>query len=235
MTLLSVVQNVAKEAGFSAPASVIGNTDDTAVLILALANRAGKRLARKPWEILQKEYTFSTVASTASYAFPSDLGYFQDYTIWDRTQFWALRGSLSAQDWQAYKSGLQSTTPRQRFRIKAGLIFIDPTPSSIASIVIEYISNLWVAPTATPTVASKTGFTIDSDISLIDETVIEMDTLWRFLNRKGMAYEEERQEAQQHIADLFGNDAPRQPINFGGEYDSVQWPPLPTLPVSGYS
>lgn len=234
MTLLSIVQNVAKEAGFSAPASVIGNSDDTAVLILALATRAGKLLARKTWEVLQKEYTFSTVASTASYAFPSDLGYFLDYTIWDRTQFWALRGSLSAQDWQTYKSGLQSTTPRQRFRIKGGLIFIDPTPSAVSSMVIEYLSNLWVAPAATPTVGSKTAFTVDTDVSLFDETAIEMDTLWRFLSRKGLAYAEEKQEALDHIAELFGNDAPRMPIDFGGDYD-YPWPPLPTMPSTGYS
>lgn len=234
MSLLTLAQNVAKEAGFASPSTVVGNTDDTALMLLALANRAGKVLARKPWQTLQKEYTFNLVAAQASYAFPSDLGYFQDYTIWDRTQFWALRGSLSAQDWQAYKSGLQSTTPRQRFRIKAGALYIDPTPSSTDSMVIEYVSKFWVAPTATPTVGTKTAFTVDTDVSLIDEDTIEMETLWRFLARKGLAYAEEKDQAERYIADLFGNDAPHQPLNFGGD-NEYPWPPLPTLPVTGYS
>jgi hypothetical protein len=61
VTLLTICQNVAGEAGFPIPGSVIGNTDDTAVLLSKLVNRAGGLLARKPWEILQKEYVFPLV------------------------------------------------------------------------------------------------------------------------------------------------------------------------------
>lgn len=234
MTLLTVAQNVAQIAGVNAPTTIVGNSDQTAVQLLALINLSGKLLARKPWEYLQKEYTFSLVAAQAAYNFPTDLGYFQDYTIWDRTQFWALRGSLTATQWQIYKSGLQTTTPRQRFRIKQGQLYIDPTPSSTDSMVIEYISNQWVAVTATPTVASKAAYTLDTDVSVIDEMAIQMDALWRFLNRKGVAYAEEKDQAERYIAELFGNDAPREPIDFGGDYN-YPWPPLPTLPVTGYS
>lgn len=145
MTLLTIAQNVAKEAGVSPPSAVVGSTDATAVQLLALINRTGKLLARKPWEYIQKEYTFSLVASQAAYNFPADLGYFQDYTMWDRSQYWNLRGSLTATAWQAYKSGLQTTTPRQRFRVKQGQIYIDPTPSITDSMVIEYVSNQWVS------------------------------------------------------------------------------------------
>lgn len=234
MTLLTIAQTVAQEAGVSSPSAVVGSTDQTAVQLLALINRSGKVLARRAWQVLQKEYTFSLVASQAAYNFPTDLGYFQDYTIWDRTQFWALRGSLTGTQWQQYKSGLQSTTPRQRFRIKLGQIYIDPTPSSTDSMVIEYVSNFWVAVTAAPTAGVKSAFTLDTDVSLIDEEAIKMDTLWRFLNRKGLAYAEEKDQADRYIAEIFGNDAPRAPANFGGDY-LYPWPPLPTVPVTGYS
>lgn len=230
MSLLTIAQNVAKEAGFAAPSTVVANTDDTALMLLALANRAGKVLARKPWQALQKEYTFSLVASQASYAFPADLGYFQDFTMWDRTQFWALRGSLSAQDWQAYKSGLQSTTPRQRFRIKQGAIYIDPTPSSTDSMVLEYLSSKWVTDGA----SFFTAFSADAQTSLIDENALEMEVLWRFLSRKGLAYAEEKDQAERYIADLFGNDAPHEPLSFSGD-SQYPWPPLPTVPVTGFS
>jgi len=104
LTLLSICQAAAGASGFSAPATIIGNPDDTAILLLRLLNKGGKKLAWKPWEILQKEYLFATVAAQPSYAFPSDLKYFLDYTAWDRSQFWALRGSLSPSEWQRYKS-----------------------------------------------------------------------------------------------------------------------------------
>lgn len=234
MTLLSIAQTVAIEAGVSSPSAVVGSTDATAAQLLKLINRSGKLLARRPWEYLQKEYTFSLVASQAAYNFPTDLGYFQDYTIWDRTQFWALRGSLTATQWQTYKSGLQTTTPRQRFRLRQGQIYIDPTPSSTDSMVIEYVSKYWVAVTGAPTVPVQNAFALDTDVSVIDEDAIAMDTLWRFLNRKGLAYAEEKDQAEKYIAELFGNDVPREPINFGGDY-LYPWPPLPTVPVTGYS
>jgi hypothetical protein len=234
LSLLTIAINVAKEAGFSAPASVVGNSDDTAVLLLALINRSGKMLARKPWARLQFEYAFNLVASQASYAFPTDYANFLDFTFWDRTQYWALRGSLSPQQWQAYKSGIQSTTPRQRFRVKQGAIYIDPTPSTTDSMVIEYLSKYWVAATATPTVGSKVEFTLDTDVSILDEVAIEMDTLWRFLNRKGLAYAEEKDQAQRYIDDVFANETPSMPVSFSGD-SFAPWPPLPTLPVTGYS
>lgn len=232
MSLLTIVQGIAQEAGFPAPGSVVGNSDDTAQLILALANRSGTVLSQMSWQVLQKEYTFSFVAAQASYAFPPDLGFFQDYTAWDRTQFWEMRGSLSAQEWQRYKSGIMSTMPWQRFRVKAGAIYIDPTPSTTDSCVIEYVSSFWVAPTATPTVGTKAAFTVDTDVSLIDEEAIKMDTLWRFLSRKGLAYSEEKDQAQKYIEGLFGDDVPRTPLNFGNDF--VLWPPLPNLPISGF-
>lgn len=234
MTLLTICQNVAGEAGWGIPGSIVGNSDDTAVLLLKLANRSGGLLARKPWQMLQKEYTFPLVNGTDNYAFPTDYGYFQDYTIWDRNQFWALRGGLNGTDWQALKSGVQSTTPRQRFRIWKGRIYIHPIPANTDTLVIEYISNQWVAVAATPTVGSKSAFTLDSDVAIIDESIIEMDVLWRFLNRKGMAYAEEKDQAQRHIDDLFGNDAPREPRNFGGDQE-YPWPPFPTVPTTGFS
>lgn len=233
MSLLTICQNVAKEAGFSAPASIISSTDKTAIQLLALANRAGKLLARKAWQVLQKEYTFNLVAAQASYAFPPDLNYFRDYAIWDRTQYWSLRGSLTAQEWQAYKSGLQSTTPRQRFRVWKGALYIDPTPSSTDSMVIEYVSKYWVAATGAPTVGVRDSFTVDTDVSLIDENAIEMDTLWRFLNRKGLAYAEEKDQAERFIESLFGDDRPAEPLDFSGGYE-YPWPPLPTTPTTGY-
>lgn len=230
MSLLTLGQAVAQEAGFPTPGQFVGNSDDTAVLILALANRSGIFHAQRPWERLQKEYTFSLVASQAAYDFPTDLGYFQDFSLWDRTQFWALRGGLTAQEWQRYKSGIQSTRPWQRFRIKLNQIYIDPTPSTTDSMAIEYVSKNWISDSGGATFRSR--FVSDNDVTLIPEEFLIMDTLWRFLARKGLAYAEERDQAERYLANVFGNDAPRVPLTFGS--DGLEWPPLPTVPITGY-
>jgi hypothetical protein len=233
MALLDAVQNVAREAGFAVPGSVVGNSDDTAQLIFALANRAGKLLARRAWQVLQKEQTFSLVAAQETYAVATDLGRYCDYTIWDSTQYWSMRGSLRGQEWQAYKNGLVSSTPRQKFRIRGNLIYIYPTPSDTDSIVVEYISKYWVAVTAAPTVGVTATFVNDTDVCLFDQDALEMDTLWRFLERKGLAYEEAKGQADEYIQELYGNDTPKDPVDMGGDYMPT-WPPLPMVPNTGY-
>jgi hypothetical protein len=230
MTLLSICQSAAGAAGFAVPSTIIGNTDATAVLLLRLLNKGGKNFARKPWQALQKEYTFSLVNGTASYAFPSDLGFFQNETAWDRTQFWQMRGSLSPEQWQIYKSGITSTTPRPRFRIKGGLIFFDPTPTSTDSIVIEYVSKNWVTDGS----SFFNQFSADTQTSLIDEDLLELDLTWRFLERKGLAYAEAKDEADRRFENLLGRDVPKNSINVGMTGELV-WPPLPQVPSTGYS
>jgi hypothetical protein len=229
VSLLTVCRAAVGACGFAVPSFIIGNSDDTAALLLALINKAGKKLALKPWQILQKEYTFATVAAQATYAFPSDLGYFLDYTAWDRTQFWALRGSLTPSEWQRYKSGSQTTTPRTRFRVKAGAIYLDPTPGGVDNLVIEYVSKNWVADSLNV----FSAFSADVQTSLISEDLLELELTWRFLERKGLAYAEAKNEAEEFFDSLFGRDVPKLPVNAGTDYEI--WPPLPTLPTTGYS
>lgn len=231
-SLLSICQAVAGDAGFGVPSSIIGNTDQTATRLLRLANKSGRAMSKKPWEVLQKEFTFSTVASTATYAFPSsDFGWFVNDTAWDRSNYWKMRGSLSAQEWQRYKSGIASTQPRTRFRIKGGLIYIDPTPTAVVNMVIEYISSKWCSDStgATP----KLEFDNDQDVPLFDDYLFELDLTWRFLDRQGMSYGEAKDEAERQIDIAFAHDIPKEEVNLASRKEP--WPPLPTVPITGYS
>lgn len=230
MSLLTVAQAVARDCGFAVPSTIVGNSDDTAAMLLALANKSGKALAGFPWQVLQKEYTFSTANGTPSYALPSDYGWIQNDTLWNRTNLWRDRGSLSAEEWQAYKSGITSSTPRARWRLKGNLIFFDPTPTAIESHAFEYVSNAW-AWDGISTYANN--YVTDSYISLIDEYLLELDLTWRFLERKGLAYAEAKKEADEQVLQSLGTDQPKQSVNMAT--DERPWPPIPTLPISGYS
>lgn len=233
MTLLSIVQAVANDSGFQVPTTVVGNQDATASMLLSLINKSGRTLARRPWQRLQKELLFSTMISQATYALPSDYGYYQADTAWSRTNYWQLRGSLSPYAWQVYKSGIQTTTPRSRFRVFGNVFTLDPTPSTIESMVIEYVSSYWVATSAAPTVGAQNTFLADTDVSLIDEYLLELDLTWRFLERKGLAYAESKNEAERMIEKYSATDTPSSTINLANSYGP--WPPIPTLPITGYS
>lgn len=219
MSLLTVAQAVAEEVGLPAPSSIIGSNDKTAKQLLRLINRSGKRLAKKNWTILQKENTFSTVASTASYSLPSDYDRLLDGTIWDRTAYWSLRGPLTPRQWQVYKSGLiANTTVRSRFRIKpdarVNKFFMDPTPDAVVSMVFEYASTQWVSDSGNTT--GKAAYAVDTDVALISEELIELDVIWRILNRKGFAYGEEKLEADNAIDRAYAEDGGAPVLDMGG-------------------
>lgn len=219
MSLLSVAQAVAEEVGLTAPNSIIGSSDKTAKQLLRLINRSGKLLAKKNWTILQKEETFSTVSSTASYSLPSDFERLLDGTAWDRSDYWSLRGPLSPNEWQAYKSALVATPiVRSRFRIKpdtrVNKFFLDPTPTGTLSMVFEYASDQWVRDSGNT--IGKTAYAVDTDVALISEELIELDAIWRFLERKGFAYAEAKAEAERAIDRAFAEDGGAPVLDLGG-------------------
>lgn len=153
MTLLSIVETVCKETGLPVPTSVIGNTDATVKQMLAFLEREGKEVRDQwRWPELNREYTWTLVTDQASYAFPDDHDYQIFRSHWDRSNQWELLGPVTEQEWQWIKSGLGTTSPRKRFRIKGVAdkqIFIDPTPTSSDNgntLVLEYQSLTWIRP-----------------------------------------------------------------------------------------
>lgn len=210
MTLLTICQNVAKIAGVSSPSAVVGVQEETAQLLLACANRAGKYLAKRHgWLALVTEYTFSTVAATANYELPSDYDRLVSGTLWDRSNYESLRGPLSPQEWQLHKSSVLASTATtwKRFRIRnvSGntRFSIDPTPDAIETLVFEYVSRNWCES------AGGTGqseWAKDTDVGVLDEYLLELETTWRVLSRLGLSYEEEFMESKNEVNQAVARD-----------------------------
>ena len=65
MSLLDICVAACATAPVSPPTAIVGNSDQTAVLLLALANQAGQALARRPqggWISMIREFDFTTQA-----------------------------------------------------------------------------------------------------------------------------------------------------------------------------
>lgn len=161
MTVLSIAQTCASRLQITSPSALVGSTDTSLILLKAMIEQTAQELRNQfPWPELQKEYTFTLSTSTASYAFPDDYDRQLNETLWNRTQHWPLIGPVDPIQWQNYKSGLITTLPRQRFRVKGWAstqFFIDPTPTSSENgqtLVYEYIirtvfrPKTWVTSTA---------------------------------------------------------------------------------------
>jgi len=219
-TLLELVQAFCNETGLSEPSSVIGNTDDQTKQILALANREGAELAGMAggfggWQNLHTEYTFTTVASQADYALPSDLEYFAQRTFWDGSKRWELLGPIAAQEKQLLRYGFVATGPRRKFYIKDNKLYIDPTPTETGeTVAFDYYSKNWVLDTDGTT--TKARFALDTDTVKLDEDCFIMGLKWRFLRAKGLDYTQEQADYMMAVNQKIARDCGQPDLPLSG-------------------
>ena len=234
--LLELVQDACYEMGIPAPSAVIGSTDFQVQQLLALSNRGGKELAARQgrdggWPQLVKEYTFTTVISTAAYDFPSDLQYFVNTTQWDRTQKWPVRGPVSPQEWQVLKSGtVGSAGPRTRFRIKAGQLYLDPTPSAADDLVIEYYSTGWCESSVG---TAQTRWAADDDLPVLPDDCLVLDLIWRFKRSKGLDYGQDYNMCEDSIAREIGRAGMAPVLSMDGSVNSARLLDDSNIPDTG--
>ena len=125
------------------------------------------------------------------YPLPSDFDYYNNQTMWDRTNDWSLVGPDSPQFDQALRSGITPLAPRRRWRQLgpyANRFRIWPPPIEITSpaqLVFEYLSENSVNVTGAGTSFAK-YFTADSDTCLLDDDALITGIKWMFWEIKGM-------------------------------------------------
>lgn len=286
--IIDILQAAAREIGVTEPTIGVGSTDLQTKQLLALLTREGKETRSKVmWPELNKEWTFSLVSSQANYSLPYDFERFDFRTMWSRGNHWELTGPLSPQEWQWRKSGIVTSGPRQRFRIKGSAsnqFFIDPTPGSSDSggiMVYEYQSKSWLRPktwtastvfsagtycwyngnsyytasagttgTTPPTHTSgsvsdggiswsyneTTAFETplaDTDVSLISETIITMGLKWRFMQQKGLDWQDLKLAHDEAIRRESTNLTGARTLNLAGAADTFLISPF-NIPDTGY-
>lgn len=130
-----------------------------------------------------------------TYPIPSDFDWFQNQTMWDRTNFWRLLGPDSPQADQRIRSGIFPLGPRRHWRqlgrnTTAGtssVFRLWPPPTEITAplqLVFEYLSINTVNVTGAGTSFAQ-RFTADTDTCLLDEDAIIQGIKWMFWEIKG--------------------------------------------------
>jgi len=213
MSLLSICQDILNETKSSSiPVVIIGNNDDVAKQILQAVKNSIIELSRGyQWQELQKEYTFASVISQANYSLPSDFDRLVNDTFWNQDQHRALIGATTAEIWRILKdSATLGVGDEEFYRIRNNEIVIHQTPTVAENYVFEYITKNIVKSSAnTP----QTGFLADTDIPVIDEYIVKLDTTWRWLKNNGRAYAEEKITAEKAIAERIKVNGSRGKIN----------------------
>lgn len=174
-----------------------------------------------------------------TYPEPVDFDRFINQTWWDRTNRWALLGPDSPQVDQWHRSGVVTIGPRRHFRQigSIGTVGGEFNPDfgpdfSITGLRKNY--RLWPPPGATDTPinivfeyitknivqcmlgAGQPTFQADTDIAVIDENSIILDTIWRYLKRKGFDYSQEQADARDYADRSYANDGGAKTLSLPG-------------------
>ena len=185
MTLLTICQDAANEIGVPSPSTVVGSTDTTNIQLLAAANREGKNLvAGYDWQTLIKEEAHTTLAAESQgtmTAIASDFLRFSNDTMWNRTTDRKYYGPLNNSQWQRLKASVNSGITNY-FRIRGNSLLFHPTPPAGQSVYFEYIIKNWVDTNGDGS-ANATSYAADSNTTVLDEDIITLGVIWRFLKQ----------------------------------------------------
>ena len=212
MTLLSIVQDAADEAGWDQPATVVGNTD--ADQFLRLLNREGEALSKWQWEILVKEDTFTLATSDQDYALASDFRYLIPTTIWNRDNKRAIIW-LNSQEWQFFKGWTTVNGLNLRARLRNNQMEFEQTivaADNGKTIAYEYVSKNWTADSGS---TAQQKFAADSDTSVLDEELLTLGLVWRFKKAKGMDWQGDFQDYRQEVLSAKARDGGSRILRFG--------------------
>ncbi len=122
---------------------------------------------------------------------PPGFDWFQNRTMWDRTNRWELLGPDSPQMDQWHRSGIVATGPRRHFRQLgpyANRFRIWPQPVEITAplqLVFEYMSLNAVMVHGNAGIFSQ-WFANDDDIPVLDDQAMTTGLKWMFWEIKGM-------------------------------------------------
>lgn len=225
-TLLQLVNAVLPEIGFPQVTTVIGNSNQTARLALALANRQGQSMAKESdWRILVKRNVITTASSADSYSLPSDFDRFIHDTEWNETTVIKMNGPVPDDFWQADLSGIVTSVINNRFQVRAdgnsNRVFLRPVPTSSENVTFFYVANSWCRASGGQ---RQSAFAADGDVLLLDDYVFELGLKWRMLQAQKRDFQIELAEYRRELAALKARDGGVKTLAILGPGD--EWMPV---------
>lgn len=154
-----------------------------------------------------------------TYPSPGGFDWYQNRTMWDRTNNWELLGPDSPQMDQWHRSGIVATGPRRHFRQLGPYpsnLRIWPPPFDVSAplqLVFEYMSlNAVQVSGSTDTFAQF--FVNDNDTPILDDQALIMGLKWMFWEIKGFgSYVTLQNRWVDYVEKLIGRDGAAPTLN----------------------
>ena len=208
MTLLTICQDAANLIGITAPDAVTSSTDTSTIQLEACANQEGRSQVQKySWEVLIQEGSHTTIAAESQGAMTTiatDFGRFSNQTLWNRTTDRRYYGPITAAKWQQILAVVSGGITNY-FRIRGGNLLMHPTPTAGESVKFEYVSKNWV-DTSGGSTANADKFSGDSQTTVLEEELVVLGVVWRFVKLKGLPDDQQFVAYQTRMAEYSNHD-----------------------------
>lgn len=233
LTCLQIIQTACKRLGLNPPSSAVQSTDNAVLQLVALLEEEGQEAStRYPWQALQKEATFTTVAAMNQGAM-STLAPGWDYivndTIWNRSLRRPVYGPRTEQEWQEAVA-MQLNGPFNMFRVQNDTLKFYPNPTAGQTCAFEYVTSNWINVSGGGT---SPIWTSDLDTPAIDDQLITLGLIWRWRQAKGLDFTADFQKYEKRFTDAASRDGSKPSLSLdGGTYD-IQ--PVVLVPRGNYT
>lgn len=172
---------------FNVPTSIVGNDDDTALQLLAIAKDVGEELCRDyNWTDHLQVATVTTVADQVAYDRPSDFDRMVPDTMWETGNSRFMRGAATSRKWQAINNVLGIQDGFYRWRLARKRIEVFPTPGGVFEFNYHYLSSSYC--TDLNGVIRADGWTDDTDLPLLPHDVYVAGIRYYFKKENNMPY-----------------------------------------------
>mgnify|MGYP006981758967 CR=1 FL=1 len=186
--ILSAMKSAILRLTGVAVGEVFASSDKIAVEMADLVNEVATDIMKShDWRALTK---IATVAGGEAHSLPSDYDRMllssevDDAASW----FWGYQPFESVNDWMWFKTGAGGVISPGGWIVIGGELNFHPAPNGTAQ--YPYISNQYAASSGG---ASKPSFTADDDTFVLDDRLLTLGLIWRWLDQKDMPYAEAMQ------------------------------------------
>jgi hypothetical protein len=198
-------------SSFNVPSYIVGNSDDTAKQLLAMAKKVGTELVRDyDWQEMIQEATFITAASVSAYDLPSDYERLVSDTSWDRTTARRSLGNSTARQWNLLKAWPTSSSISYSFRIIGGQVQLQPVPPADITFAYEYLSKNYCESSGG---TSQEIWTADTDLPKLSDDLFINGIRYYMLKANNLPYGDAEGEYDAVITSRTSKNVPSGAVN----------------------
>jgi len=197
LTIVEIARNVGREVSVTAPETIVGNSDATAIDFLNTITKACEEVSRRvDWGDLEAETSFSGTGAKTTYILPVDFSRLTQGASVLTQAGNPVRGGLSNDEWRLLEAS--TATPRYFHISGSGISFWPYLPSG-ETVSLTYQSKYF-------TNSGFDVFSADDDTLKIPHEVVEKCAIYKWRRRTGQSYADYEAEYEASLADYASFD-----------------------------